>query len=87
MKVMDEIESGNVANLIVKNLDRMGRDYLRVGLHMERFRELGVRFIAVGDGIDTADGEDDFAPFRAIFAEWYARKTRKSFSAGKIVAS
>ena len=73
MKVMDEIESGNVANLIVKNLDRMGRDYLRVGLHMERFRELGVRFIAVGDSIDTADGEDDFAPFRAIFAEWYAR--------------
>ena len=73
IKVMEEIESGNVGTLIVKNLDRMGRDYLRVGLHMERFRELGVRFIAIGDGIDSADGEDDFAPFRAIFAEWYAR--------------
>ena len=73
IKVMDEIEAGNVANLVVKNLDRMGRDYLRVGLHMERFRELGVRFIAIGDAIDTATGEDDFAPFRAIFAEWYSR--------------
>ena len=81
IKVMDEIEAGNVQNLIVKNLDRMGRDYLRVGLHMERFRELGVRLIAIGNGIDTATGDDDFAPFRAIFAEWYSRDCSRKIRA------
>jgi hypothetical protein len=55
----------------------MGRDYLRVGLFMEMFREKGVRLIAVNDGIDTNCGEDDFTPFRAILAEWYARDTSK----------
>ena len=81
IQVMDEIEAGNVANLVVKNLDRMGRDYLRVGLHMERFRELGVRLIAIGDGIDTDKGEDDFAPFRAIMAEWMAKDCSKKIRA------
>jgi hypothetical protein len=56
----------------------MGRDYLRVGLYMEQFRDSGVRLIAVSDGIDTANGvEDDFTPFRAILAEWYAKYCSK----------
>jgi len=81
LKVIEEIESGRVKNLVVKNLDRMGRDYLRVGLYMEMFREKGVRLIAVEDGIDTARGEDDFTPFRAILAEWYARDCSKKIRA------
>ena len=82
-EIIDEIEAGHVNTLVVKNLDRMGRDYLRVGLYLEQFREKDVRLIAVNDGIDTSLGEDDFTPFRAIFAEWLAkdisRKTRAVF--------
>ena len=80
-KVIEDIEAGRVQNLVVKNLDRMGRDYLRVGLYMEMFREKGVRLIAVEDGIDTSRGEDDFTPFRAILAEWYARDCSKKIRA------
>ena len=80
-KVIDEIEAGHVQNLVVKNLDRIGRDYLRVGLLMETLTSKSIRLIAVGDGIDTARGEDDFAPFRAIFAEWFARDTSKKIKA------
>ncbi len=80
-RVIEQIELGNVAALVVKNLDRMGRDHLRVGLYMEMFREKGVRFIAVNDGIDTARGEDDFTPFRAILAEWYAKDCSRKIKA------
>jgi len=80
-KIIEEIEAERVQNLIVKNLDRMERDYIRVGLYMEMFREKDVRLIAVEDGIDTFRGEDDFTPFRAILAEWYARDCSKKIRA------
>jgi len=80
-ELMAEVEAGRVQTVVIKNLDRMGRDYLRVGLFMEQFREQGVRLIAVSDGIDTSAGEDDFTPFRAILAEWYARDTSKKIRA------
>ena len=80
-QLIELIEAGRVANLLVKNLDRMGRDHLRVGLYMEQFQELGIRFIAVNDGIDTANGEDDFTPFRAILAEWYAKDCSRKVKA------
>jgi DNA invertase Pin-like site-specific DNA recombinase len=76
-KVIEEIEAGRAQTIVVKNLDRMGRDYLRVGLYLEMFREKGIRLIAMSDGIDTAVGEDDFTPLRALFAEWFARDTSK----------
>ena len=76
-KVIEEIEAGRTHTIVVKNLDRMGRDYLRVGLYLEMFREKGVRLIAMSDGIDTAAGDDDFTPLRALFAEWFARDTSK----------
>ena len=71
-ELMAEVDAGRVQAIVVKNLDRIGRDYLRVGLLMEQLRDAKVRLIAVSDGIDTAAGEDDFTPFRAILAEWYA---------------
>jgi len=80
-KVVGEIEAGNAVNLLIKDMSRMGRDYLRVGLYMEMFREKGVRLVAVNDGVDTSLGEDDFTPFRAIMAEWYARDTSKKIKA------
>jgi DNA invertase Pin-like site-specific DNA recombinase len=76
-ELISEVEAGNVKAIVVKNLDRMGRDYLRVGLYMEQFRDCGVRLVAISDGIDTAAGEDDFTPFRAILAEWYAKDCSK----------
>ena len=80
--VMADVEEGKVGTVVVKNLDRMGRDYLRVGLLLEQFRELEVRFIAVGDGIDSANGyDDDLLPFRSIFAEWYARDCSRKIKA------
>ena len=67
------IEAGEVSTLLVKDSSRIGRDHLRVGLFRELLREKDVRIIAVNDGLDSANGEDDFTPFRDIMAEWYAR--------------
>ena len=79
--VLQEIEAGHVRSIICKNKDRFGRDYLRVGLYMEMFRERSVRFIAIGDGVDNIRDDDDFAPFRDIIAEFYARDTSKKIKA------
>jgi len=80
-RVIELIEAGRVSALVVKNLDRMGRDHLRVGLLLEQFESCNVRFIAISDGIDTARGSDDFTPFRAILAEWYAKDTSRKVKA------
>jgi DNA invertase Pin-like site-specific DNA recombinase len=79
--VLQEIEAGNVRSIICKNKDRFGRDYLRVGLYMEMFRERGIRFIAIGDNVDNIRDDDDFAPFRDIIAEYFARDTSKKIKA------
>jgi len=70
-ELIEKIERDEVATLIIKDSSRMGRDYLRVGLYREMFREKGVRLIAVSDGVDTFAKDDDFTPFREIMAEWY----------------
>jgi len=80
-RMMCELESGNVSTIIVKDMSRVGRDYLRVGLFMETLRESGVRLIAIGDGIDTANGDDEFLPFRNILSEWYVRDCSRKVSA------
>jgi len=80
-RMMCELESGNVGTIIVKDMSRVGRDYLRVGLFMETLRESGVRLIAIGDGIDTANGDDEFLPFRNILSEWYVRDCSRKVSA------
>jgi DNA invertase Pin-like site-specific DNA recombinase len=81
-ELMAKVEADEVSTIIVKNLDRMGRNYLQTGLYREMFQERGVRLIAVNDGIDTASGEgDDFLPFREIMAEWYARDCSRKVKA------
>jgi DNA invertase Pin-like site-specific DNA recombinase len=72
-ELIARIESGEVANLLVKDSSRLGRDHLRVGLFRETLIEKSIRLIAVNDGLDSANGEDDFTPFRDIMAEWYSR--------------
>lgn len=76
-ELIARIEADEVGCLVIKDSSRMGRDYLRVGLYREMFREKGVRLIAINDGLDSSVGEDDFTPFREIMAEWYARDTSK----------
>ena len=80
-EMLEEIEAGNVEAVIIKDMSRAGRDYLRVGLFMETLRERGVRLIAVNDGVDSLHGYDDFIPFRNIINEWYARDTSRKITA------
>jgi DNA invertase Pin-like site-specific DNA recombinase len=81
LKMLDDVESGNVGTILIKDMSRLGRDHLRVGLFLEQLREKGVQLIAVAEGIDTDKGEDDFMPFRNILAEWHARDTSRKIRA------
>ena len=74
---------GIVGTVIVKDMSRFGRNYLEVGLYTEiRFPQMGVRFIAVNDGVDSDNQMDnDFTPFRNIINEWYAKDTSKKIRA------
>jgi DNA invertase Pin-like site-specific DNA recombinase len=76
-ELIAEVDDGNVIAILIKDMSRMGRDYLRVGLYMEQFAEQGIRLVAIGDAVDTNNGMDDFTPFRNIMAEWYARDISK----------
>lgn len=68
------IESGMVRTLIVKDLSRLGREYLEVGKLTELvFPSYGVRFIAINDNVDSFYGENDFVPFKNLFNEFYAK--------------
>lgn len=95
MAMMDAVNDGTVGTICIKDMSRMGRDYLKVGQVMEMLRQKGVRLIAINDGVDTFKGDDDFTPFRNIMNEWYARDTSKKIKSvfkakgksGKHVAS
>jgi len=77
-----ELEDGNIDTIPVKDLSRLGRDYIHVGLYMEMFREKGVRFIAINNGIDTNDQSvTDIVPFLNIMNEWFARDTSRKIKA------
>ena len=78
-RLISDIEAGKVGIVLVKDLSRVGRDYLRVGFYTEvTFPQNGVRFIAVNNGVDSANqSENDFAPFLNIMNEWYARDISK----------
>ena len=74
-----EVEAGNVSAVIVKDMSRFGRDYLKVGFYTEvMFKEKGVRFIAINNGIDSANQQDsDFTPFLNIMNEYCAKDISK----------
>lgn len=82
-RLITEIENGNVATLIVKDMSRFGRDYLKVGYYTEIvFPEAEVRFIAINNGVDSENKQDsDFTPFLNIINEWYAKDTSKKVRA------
>ena len=75
--MMEEVEAGRVEAIIVKDMSRLGRDYLKVGQVMEILRQRGVRLIAINDSVDTAKGDNDMTPFLNIMYEFYARDTSR----------
>ena len=75
--MMEEVEAGRVEAIVIKDMSRLGRDYLKVGQVMEILRQRGVRLIAINDGVDSLKGDDDFTPFRNIMNEFYARDTSR----------
>ena len=85
-EMIADIEAGIVKRVIIKDMSRFGRDYLQVGMYTEiMFPEHDVHFIAVNDGVDSAQGDNEFTPFRNIINEWYAKDTSKKIRAVMIV--
>ena len=75
-------EVGKVKTVIVKDMSRMGRDYLKVGYYTESFfAERDIRYIAINDGVDSNKGDNEFTPFRNLFNDFYARDTSKKIRA------
>ena len=82
--MLREVEAGNVATVITKDLSRLGRNYLKTGELIEIvFPEYEVRYIAINDGVDTAREDNEFTPLRNWFNEFYARDTSKKIQAVK----
>lgn len=81
-RLIEAVEEGRVATVIVKDLSRFGREYLQTGFYTEMFLpDNDVRFIAVNDSVDSEMGDNDFAPFRNIINEWYAKDCSKKIRA------
>ncbi|MFV0579856.1 MAG: recombinase family protein [Fusobacterium ulcerans] len=79
-----DLETGKIKRIIVKDMSRLGRDYLQVGIYTEiMFPEHDVHFIAVNDGVDSNLGDNEFTSFRNIINEWYAKDTSKKIRAMK----
>ena len=82
-QMLSRIENGDISTVIVKDMSRVGRDYLQVGFYTEVFfREKGVRFIAVSNGVDSSNNtSSEFAPFLNIMNEWYLRDCSRKITA------
>jgi DNA invertase Pin-like site-specific DNA recombinase len=77
-EMMKQLEDGKASAVFVKDLSRLGRNYIEVGRLMDEFfPDHDIRLVAVSDGIDTAEGENELAPIRNLFNEWYARDISK----------
>ena len=94
--MLAEVEKGNIGTIIVKDMSRLGRNYVQMGMLREQLRMANVRLIAVNEGVDTGSGfDDDFLPFRDVINEYYAKdiskKIKSTFKAkgesGKHIAS
>lgn len=83
-EIMELIETGQVETLIIKDMSRLGRDYLQIGMLMEHtFPNYNVRLIAINDAVDTLYGDNDFTPFRNLFNDFYAKDCSKKIRAVK----
>ena len=82
-KMIKAVEENKVSTVIVKDMSRFGRDYLKVGFYTEvTFPDADVRFIAINNGVDSANQQgSDFTPFINLFNEFYAKDTSKKIRA------
>lgn len=85
-RMIEDIEAGKINCVVTKDLSRLGRNYILTGQYTELyFPSRSVRYIAINDGVDSAKGESEIAPFKNIINEWVARDTsRKVKSAMKV---
>ena len=83
-EMMEGIERGEIKTVVTKDLSRLGRNYLQVGMYTEMvFPRKGVRYIAINDGVDSAQGDNDLTPLKNLFNEWMVRDTSKKIKAVK----
>lgn len=84
-QMIEDAKKGTVKRIICKDLSRFGRDYIKVGLYTEFiFPDKDIHFIAVNDDVDSnVQKDNDLAPFKNLFNEWYARDTSKKIKAVK----
>lgn len=83
-KLMELVENGEVATIIVKDMSRLGRNYLMVGHFTEMvFPSYGIRFIAINNNVDSLYGENDFTPFVNLFNDFYSKDTSRKIRAVK----
>ena len=81
-ELIEGVENGEIKTVIVKDLSRLGRNYLQVGMYTEMvFPRKGVRFIAVNDGVDSAMGDNELSALRNFFNEWMVKDTSKKIKA------
>lgn len=77
-EMIKQLELGKASAVFVKDLSRLGRNYIEVGrLTEEFFPDNNIRLVAISDNIDTAEGENEMAPIRNLFNEWYSRDISK----------
>lgn len=81
-KMLEGVESGEIKTVVTKDLSRLGRNYLQVGLYTEMvFPKKGVRYIAVNDGVDSAQGDSELSALKNLFNEWMVKDTSKKIKA------
>ena len=80
--MMEGVESGEIKTVVTKDLSRLGRNYLQVGMYTEMiFPRKGVRYIAINDGVDSAQGDSELSALKNLFNEWMVRDTSKKIKA------
>ena len=83
-EMIEGVENGEIKTIITKDLSRLGRNYLQVGMYTEMvFPRKGVRYIAINDGVDSEQGDNDLTPLKNLFNEWLVRDTSKKIRAVK----
>ena len=81
-KMLEGVENGEIKTVVTKDLSRLGRNYLQVGLYTEMvFPKKGVRYIAVNDGVDSAQGDSELSALKNLFNEWMVKDTSKKIKA------
>ena len=84
-RMIDDVRNGRINCVVVKDLSRFGRNYIQIGEYTDYlFPTLGCRFIAINDGIDTLEKENELMPFKNLVNEWYSRDQSKKVKSAKI---